>query len=102
MRVLETVNLASRNKQKRTGLDRMMALAIKEQSLPTSDEVNFVARVGLLGVVTNRGVKLDQERTMRKDRNSKIAGRWWTIGEGLSQTDMDDSCGLFHVALSYY
>ena len=44
------------NEQKRTRLDGVALLAIKEQALSTGNEVNLVSPMGLLRVVADRGV----------------------------------------------
>jgi|SoiMethySBSTD1v2_1073268.scaffolds.fasta_scaffold95930_6 hypothetical protein len=75
----------------------MTPLSIEEETRATSDEVNLVSRVRLLRVVTDRRVKLDHERSMRKDGNCKITRWWQAFGEGVSQTDMNYACRWFHV-----
>lgn len=102
--ILETVNLASRNEQKGTGLNRVARVSIEKETVSTGDEIDFVARMGLLRIdscvahalglrlsaapnssralprgcssVTGRRVKLNREGAVRKNWEGKIA-RWW-------------------------
>lgn len=63
----------------------MACFAIEEKSGAARNKVNFISRVWLLRVTSNRCIKLNDQRAMRKDGNGKIAGRWWTFFEGVSQ-----------------
>src|SRR5271166_117610 len=74
----------------------MTPLPVKKEPLPTSDKINLVSRVWLLRVATGWCVKLNHERTVRKDRYCEIARRWWSFGQRIGQSNMDDSRRRFH------
>ncbi len=94
--VLEAMKLPGWNEQKRTSLNRLVTLSIEKQTLPTSHEIHLVSRMGLLRIVANRRVEFYCKRAMRKNWHRQIPSRRWALGQCLSQTDMDDSCGWLH------
>src|SRR5436309_6072330 len=90
--------VAGRNEQKRTRLDGVPPLSVKEQAPSAGDEVNLVSRVGLLRIVADGRVELNHERTVRKDRNGEIASRRRPFCQCVGQTHVDDSHGWYHGA----
>src|SRR6266571_8046235 len=87
--------VAGRNEQKRTRLDGVPPLSVKEQAPSAGDEVNLVSRVGLLRILADGRVELNHERTVRKDRNGEIASRRRPFCQGVGQTHVDDLHGSF-------
>lgn len=92
------MDVTGRDKQKRTSLDRLTPLAIKEETSPASHEVNLISRMRLLWVMAYRCVEFNHERAMRKYRNCQITGGWRSFGQCLGQADMNNSCGYSHVS----
>ena len=50
------MRLAGRDKKERTRLDGVALRAVKEQPLPARDKIDFVSRMGLLRIMTNRRI----------------------------------------------
>ncbi len=69
----------------------MTSLSIKEETLAASYEIDLVSRVRLLWVLTRRRVKLNHEGAVRKNWNGEVARGWRALGQGVPQTNMDNS-----------
>lgn len=70
--------------------------SIKKQAPAPRYKVHLVSIMRLLRIVTTGCVKFNRQRTLQKNGDSEIAGRWGTFGQRIRQTNVDDSRGGLH------
>lgn len=80
----------------------MLPVSIEKETFSASDKINLVSRMRLLRVVTFGRVKLNYQRTVRKNWNCEISGRRWTFLQRLGQTDMCDFCWGLHTVTIFF
>jgi hypothetical protein len=79
-KVLETVNLACRNKDEGSSSHLVPGVAVEKEAGAARHEVDLVSIVWLLRIRTDWLVHFNGKGTVFKDRHGEIARRRWTRG----------------------
>jgi hypothetical protein len=63
-KIFKSVNLSSRHKKKRAGINAMSPLPVVKLSPSSCDKIDLVARMWLLGIIANGSVHFNGERAV--------------------------------------